>query len=88
MCACVPLQRGSQVQRCVGLLVLRAGVHVHVDAEEEQQALHVLLQDGQVQEVVALVVILQDGRDAWWFNILCNFIFYEIRQVKGKNTEK
>lgn len=88
MCACVPLQRGSQVQRRVGLLVLRAGVHVHVDAEEEQQALHVLLQDGQVQEVVALVVILQDGRDAWWFNILCIFYFLQNQEGQGKNTEK
>ena len=45
-----------------GVLVLGAGVHVNVDAEEEQQTLHVLLLDGKVQEVVSLVVILHGGR--------------------------
>lgn len=72
------------MQRRVGLLVLRAGVHVHVDAKQEQQALHVLLQDGQVQEVVALVVILKDGRDTWWFDFLFIYLFLmKRRQVKG-----
>lgn len=47
------------MQGCERQLVLCPGVHVNVNTQEEEYTLHVLLLNGYVQEIVALVIILQ-----------------------------
>ena len=53
------------VQRSVLRGVLDFGVDVHLHTHKEDDGLHVLLEDGQVQEVLALAVHLAgEGRES------------------------
>lgn len=47
------------MQGCERQLVLCPGVHVNVNTQEEEYTFHVLLLNGYVQEIVALVIVLQ-----------------------------
>ena len=49
---------GGEVQGTEVLVVLGTSAEVHVDAEQEQHALEVVLSNGHVKEIVSLVIEL------------------------------